>query len=1361
MPANDETYYRQPRLHIVFGLSSLAMALVSVWMIMADHLRPWKVVQREFQTVETKKLRASEQRKQAELQKKFETQIKLLNEQVTRAEKRESDYARRIADLDARIKSYTGQYEKLDTETRFMKAELDSLRSIYDGLIDRDLRAEADAFRVNKIRPTEEKYRELSLELEAATRRRDRAKFDKGLYASTSVEVTDPPVPGSAAAAAGVQVGDRIDADEFRAQRDLAEKIFDGKGEGKSSITLPVAARDGKTKTITLPVKPRPDFEHETVGKGWDELGIKAAPRTKEVLAKDLEDLTREADIVARALAQKEAQYGQGDGAGIVGKSLALLRGMPIIDFMAPPTKIQQISLPELLINYNFKEVPRYDRCTTCHLGIDKPGYDKDADGKPMPLVFRSHPHLTDGTTYLDPRGEIKPAGLYLDSNGPHKINSFGCTICHGGQGSGTTFTFASHTPNTLEQKEEWEHEHDWHEIHHWDEPMLPKRFQESSCLKCHHEVTDVPQAAKLQRGYQRIVKYGCTGCHTIGGPGAIGPDLTDNRPVGPNLRSIASKVTRDWTARWVRNPHHFRPDTRMPRFYDVSNNASPDDAHKVNAEVQAITHYLYTMSAPPDKDHFIDPPAKGDAAKGKQLFLQKGCLACHKHKDFDSSTLPANPPLPIGEYAASDFGPNLSEVAAKFRDDKGQTDAGRAFKWLANWIKAPESYHPKTLMPNLQLSWEDSADIARYLLAVPANWPKPVSVAAIDSDEVRAGLDELTALFLSKSKYYTKPGESLGQTVLLADVDEFVEKLSTEDKLLYVGEKTISRLGCFGCHNIKGFETAKPIGTALNGWGFKSPSKLDFAHIAEYLDDNRTFVDPPAAAESGHASADAGGKIATYDGTDQFYYEKVTENTRMGFLYQKLHRPRSYDYRKAKEDLKSWDDRLRMPQFTWADDPAAIEEVMTFVLGLTGERIPAKYLPRYPAATEALARGEKLLERYNCRGCHVLQMPRYTIAAGTKPSEALPNFDVNLDTSYTYRANDYLPLFYPTLSFDPDKPPELAADEPLGEAVVIEGMPTSIEETEDDKGNKQKRVSVQLWQPVTIRGYTFNAYDRLVVDPSKVKFTPPEGGNFPWLYASIQAEKTGEEFSAFWNKLPPPLIREGAKVQTPWLTNFLRDGYSIRPAAQLRMPRFHYGTTPEQAPPGTNAAAAARMHARAIQEIRDETRDLANYFAARDGEQFPYQDIPQREQTYLAGRESAHEDYLGGGWTIVTKGLCVQCHSVGAFKPTGGANVVNGPDLRQVSERFRPDYLLKWLAHPARLVPYTAMPQNVPPKPSPSSPPPVGLPKSFEGNQLEQVRAMRDMLLNYITAVEQQLAAKELPKPAEAAKPASGSGGN
>jgi hypothetical protein len=236
-------------------------------------------------------------------------------------------------------------------------------------------------------------------------------------------------------------------------------------------------------------------------------------------------------------------------------------------------------------------------------------------------------------------------------------------------------------------------------------------------------------------------------------------------------------------------------------------------------------------------------------------------------------------------------------------------------------------------------------------------------------------------------------------------------------------------------------------------------------------------------------------------------------------------------------------------------------------------------------------------------------------------------------------------------------------------------------------------------------------------VNQEKVKKLPAQGGNFAWLYATAEAERTGSDFAAFWNRLPPPLLREGLKVQTPWVTGFLRDPYPIRPAANLRRPRFHYGH-------GDTGAEA-------------ETTGLANFFAARDGAEFPYQQIPERTQSHLAQAEEKHPHYLGAGWQLITRGACVQCHAIGQYKPTGGEKVVNGPDLRQVQPRFRPGYLGEWIANPKRLVPYTAMPQNIPPH----GPPPPAVPRSFENRPLDMVEAVRDTLLNYIDAVEQQLA--------------------
>ncbi len=1162
MPAKDETYRSLSRTHIVFAISSIVMTLVTVWMILDDHFRSWKVVQRDFYRVEQAKLKANEKDERDRELVKNKKDIEEIDRAIAEAKKTARKNARKIKEQQSKLDKIEAEYTAADTSYKFQKAELDSLRSYYDEMIDEYKEHQAHEYLKTTLEPAEAK-------LIAFTKQKQ-----------------------------------KIEAERVKTQAE----IEDLKGR------------------LTELEKKRDAIFHES-------------------------------DRIGRVLKQKEENAN-----GIA----AWIRSLPLIDLAAPPEKIKQIFLPDLTINYNFKEVPRYDRCQTCHLAIDRPNYELDASKKPLPTVFKTHPHLADGFQRVDPvTGKPSTVGLYLDANGPHPINFFGCTICHGGQGSGTDFTFASHEPNDLKQEHEWDETYQFQKIHMWDYPMLPKRFMQSSCLKCHYEVADIPDADKLQAGYNRIVKFGCTGCHAIGGQGTVGPDLTDLAKVGPNLEHIGSKASREWTVKWIKNPHAFRPDTRMPRFYGVTNNDAPADQPKNDAEIHAITHYLYAKSTPAKA--FVEPPAKGDPAKGKTLFFQKGCLACHAHKDYAPSSFP----IAAQGYAKADHGPNLSNISDKF----GSHEQG--YKWLTNWIHNPDSYHPTTLMPNLQLSLAESADIASWILTVKAEWAKPVEVPSVDSPPVKKAIDELISLYKSKSG------------VPLSQVTQVVKDMSQNEKLMYLGEKTISRLGCFGCHNIAGFETAKPIGTSLSGWGSKSPAKLDYAHILEYLEDQ------PVDDQSRR------------DGTDLYYQEQIEEHTRAGFIFQKLHRPRSYDYKKTNAELKTWDERLRMPQFSWANDPVAIEEVMTFVLGLTGEKIAKQNLPFYGEVKHAMDRGSRLINRYNCKGCHVLKMPSYTIAAGTKVKDALTQFDSNVQISYNgaglSRNKDYHSL-YPDLKFDADKPPTLTTDD-ASKPITISGMPVSVFENE---------VTVQLWEPVTIRGYTFNIGDQIAIDTTKVNYTPPDGGNFAWLQAYTQAEK-GADFASVWNTLPPPLIREGRKVQTPWLSSFLKEPSMIRPSTILRMPRFHFA------------------------HDQVETRDLANYFAAVDGVEFPYQVVPEREPSYLAAKESTYPDYLSGGWQLITKGACVQCHAIGQFKPTGGAGVIVGPELKHVGARFRSDYLTKWLGNPARLMPYTAMPQNI----SPQGPPPPGVPKPLENSRFGQVEAVRDTLLNYIDAIERQLTAQ------------------
>src|SRR5262249_9320430 len=205
-------------------------------------------------------------------------------------------------------------------------------------------------------------------------------------------------------------------------------------------------------------------------------------------------------------------------------------RKLPVIDGFASPVKIQQFTLNDYPIDYSFKYVTRFDRCTTCHLGADRANFDKEALRKlnPESTPADLQEKLTQARDVLlarQERGEkfsfdlsdipktvrtMKLSGaevtefcahprldLFVDGNSSHPAEKFGCTSCHSGQPSATEFTLASHTPSTYPQMHEWKREHDWAPNHYWDYAMLAQRFVESTCIKCHRQVTAVAEEAR------------------------------------------------------------------------------------------------------------------------------------------------------------------------------------------------------------------------------------------------------------------------------------------------------------------------------------------------------------------------------------------------------------------------------------------------------------------------------------------------------------------------------------------------------------------------------------------------------------------------------------------------------------------------------------------------------------------------------------------------------------------------------------------------------------------------------------------------------------------------------------------------
>ena len=73
------------------------------------------------------------------------------------------------------------------------------------------------------------------------------------------------------------------------------------------------------------------------------------------------------------------------------------------------------------------------------------------------------------------------------------------------------------------------------------------------------------------------------------------------------------------------------------------------------------------------------------------------------------------------------------------------------------------------------------------------------------------------------------------------------------ERQLEFVARRTIGKYGCFGCHDIPGFEDAKPIGTALVDWGRKETSKLAFENIHKFLETHG--INPEQPTDGGAAA--------------------------------------------------------------------------------------------------------------------------------------------------------------------------------------------------------------------------------------------------------------------------------------------------------------------------------------------------------------------------------------------------------------------------------------------------------------------------------------------------------------------------
>jgi mono/diheme cytochrome c family protein len=284
---------------------------------------------------------------------------------------------------------------------------------------------------------------------------------------------------------------------------------------------------------------------------------------------------------------------------------------------------IQQIWLPELGV---------VDRCTSCHVGL------KEASLTDVPTQpFRTHPVI------------------------PHKLDQFGCTVCHRGQGAATTVAEAHNS--TLA----------------WEQPILPAKYIESSCGECHRG--PLPGTPQLNQGRNLLARQGCVHCHTVKLPDGTTMKATDDPP---SLSHVADKTRREWIYAWLKDPLAYASTSTMPNF-----KLTDDDARDMSA-------FLIANSTPlPGDTATLSARPSSDPAAGASLYGESFCASCHAVQNA------------AGNMVGGDVGPELTRVGNKVQPE-----------WLQAWLRNPRHYDPRTGMPHYRFNDPQIATLSGFLLA-------------------------------------------------------------------------------------------------------------------------------------------------------------------------------------------------------------------------------------------------------------------------------------------------------------------------------------------------------------------------------------------------------------------------------------------------------------------------------------------------------------------------------------------------------------------------------------------------------------------------------------------------------------------
>ncbi|MEZ6108084.1 MAG: c-type cytochrome [Pirellulaceae bacterium] len=188
------------------------------------------------------------------------------------------------------------------------------------------------------------------------------------------------------------------------------------------------------------------------------------------------------------------------------------------------------------------------------------------------------------------------------------------------------------------------------------------------------------PQEPEQQRLLGSVLgnELSCAACHSVAAR------LLDAPKRGPRLDGIGARREAHWLREFLAAPSTAKPGTTMP---DGLVNAADGSLDALVALLLASDEELLTP-IPPSKD---DDPTAASPQRGRELFEQRGCIACH---ESDGAEAPYR--------------------RVPFRAlERRYTLLG-----LTQFLREPLTINPHARMPDLQLPILEAADIASYLLS-------------------------------------------------------------------------------------------------------------------------------------------------------------------------------------------------------------------------------------------------------------------------------------------------------------------------------------------------------------------------------------------------------------------------------------------------------------------------------------------------------------------------------------------------------------------------------------------------------------------------------------------------------------------